>query len=145
MIALIQRVSIASVVIAGSTVASIGLGLLAFIGVEKKDSAAHAGRLADKLLDYRVFSDEQGKMNRCLRDVNGSILLVSQFTLVAKTHKGLRPSFSAAAPPEQGAVLFQRLIDEVKARYAQVASGVFGADMQISLVNDGPVTFWLQV
>lgn len=144
MIVLIQRVTAASVVIDADIIASINTGLLAFIGIEKKDTEAQINRMAEKMLLYRVFTDKQGKMNLSLKDIGGGILLISQFTLLADTRKGLRPSFSAAAPPAQGALLFGKLVEVVRAKHAPVGCGVFGADMQVSLINDGPVTFWLQ-
>jgi D-tyrosyl-tRNA(Tyr) deacylase len=145
MIGLIQRVSEAGVVVEGRTVGRIGRGLLVLVGVEKLDDEATARRLLERILGYRVFSDEQGKMNLSLAEVGGELLLVSQFTLVADTHKGTRPSFSSAAPPERGKVLFEYFVTLAKKSHPKVESGVFGADMKVSLVNDGPVTFWLQV
>jgi D-tyrosyl-tRNA(Tyr) deacylase len=144
MIALMQRVSQASVSVAGQCVASIGPGLLVLIGVRPADDAASAERLLDRLLKYRVFSDEAGKMNLNLEQAKGQLLLVPQFTLAADTHKGLRPSFSSAAPPEQGKRLYEHLVGTAQGRLGKVGSGVFGADMAVSLVNDGPVTFWLE-
>ena len=145
MIGLIQRISEASVVVEGCTVGQIGRGLLVLVGVEKFDDETIAKRLLDRLLGYRVFPDAQGKMNLSLTDIGGELLLVPQFTLAADTHKGTRPSFSSAAPPEKGAELFERFVQMAKQRHGQVETGVFGADMKVSLVNDGPVTFWLQV
>lgn len=145
MIALIQRVSSASVDIAGRRVAAIERGLLAFIGVESGDGTAQAQRLAERILHYRLFADAAGKMNRSLHECEGGLLLVPQFTLVADTHSGLRPSFPRAAPPSEGKVLFESLAAYARQRHKTVAEGVFGADMAVSLVNDGPVTFWLQV
>lgn len=145
MIALLQRVSMAQVAIDGATVAAIGRGLLVLLGVEAGDSTAEADRLLDRVLNYRVFSDPAGKMNLSLRDVGGGLLLVPQFTLAADTRKGLRPGFSTAAPPEQGRVLFEHVVTQARRAHAQVATGRFGADMQVSLTNDGPVTFWLQL
>jgi len=142
--ALLQRVLGARVEVQGETVGAIDQGLLALIGVEKHDDAASAERLLHKLLNYRVFSDPAGKMNLSLSDVGGGLLLVSQFTLVADTRSGLRPSFSSAAPPEQGRALFEHLLAQAGARHPHVASGRFGADMQVHLVNDGPVTFLLE-
>ncbi|WP_286784305.1 MULTISPECIES: D-aminoacyl-tRNA deacylase [Pseudomonas] len=142
--ALLQRVRGARVEVQGETVGAIDQGLLALIGVEKHDDAASAERLLHKLLNYRVFSDPDGKMNLSLSDVGGGLLLVSQFTLVADTRSGLRPSFSSAAPPEQGRALFEHLLAQAGARHPRVASGRFGADMQVHLVNDGPVTFLLE-
>jgi D-tyrosyl-tRNA(Tyr) deacylase len=142
--ALIQRVKHASVTVDGSTIGAIDHGLLALIGVEKGDSEAEADKLLHKLLHYRVFSDDAGKMNHNLQQAEGGLLLVSQFTLAADTHKGLRPSFSSAAPPEEGQRLFHYLVDRARAAWPQVATGQFGADMQVALTNDGPVTFLLE-
>ncbi len=144
MIGLLQRVREASVVVDEETVAAIGQGLLVLVGVEKGDSEAQAERLLERLLTYRVFADEAGRMNRSLRDVGGGLLLVPQFTLAADTRKGTRPSFTPAAPPEEGARLFAHLLQQAQRQYGEVASGRFGADMQVRLVNDGPVTFWLR-
>jgi D-tyrosyl-tRNA(Tyr) deacylase len=145
MIGLLQRVREARVSVEGREVGAIGAGLLVFVGVEKGDDERTAARLLERLLSYRVFGDDQGRMNRSLRDVGGGLLLVSQFTLAADTRKGARPSFSSAAPPDDGRRLFEHLVALARAGHAQVATGEFGADMQVSLVNDGPVTFWLQV
>lgn len=145
MIGLLQRVSQASVVVAGETVGAIEQGLLVLVGVEPHDGEAEAGRLLERLLGYRVFSDDDGKMNRSLKDVGGGLLLVPQFTLAADTRKGARPSFSSAAHPQHGERLFSHLLARAHQVYPRVASGRFGADMQVQLVNDGPVTFWLQV
>lgn len=142
--ALIQRVKRASVEVEGDIVGSIDHGLLALVGVEKEDDAAAAEKLLHKLLHYRVFSDADGKMNQNLQQVNGGLLLVSQFTLVADTRKGLRPSFSSAAPPAQGKRLFNLLVTQARAAWSNVATGEFGADMQVALINDGPVTFLLE-
>lgn len=142
--ALIQRVKRASVEVEGELVGSIDHGLLALIGVEKHDDATTVEKLLYKLLHYRVFSDADGKMNQNLQQVNGGLLLVSQFTLAADTHKGLRPSFSSAAPPAQGEELFDLLVSQARATWPNVATGEFGADMQVALVNDGPVTFLLE-
>ncbi len=145
MIALLQRVTGAQVAIAGHTVAAIAQGLLVLIGVERGDGEHEADRLLERLLTYRVFPDETGRMNRSLRDIEGGLLLVPQFTLAADTHSGTRPSFTPAAPPEEGAALFDYLRVIANKKHSSVAVGVFGADMQVSLINDGPVTFWLQV
>lgn len=145
MIALLQRVSMAQVVIDGVTVGAIGCGLLVLLGVEAGDTTAEADRLLDRVLNYRVFIDPAGKMNLSLRDVGGGLLLVPQFTLAADTRKGLRPGFSTAAPPEQGRVLFEHVVMQAQRTHAQVATGRFGADMQVTLTNDGPATFWLQL
>jgi D-tyrosyl-tRNA(Tyr) deacylase len=143
--ALIQRVREARVEVDGACVGEIGQGLLALVGVQPEDDAASVQRLLQRLLNYRVFSDADGKMNLSLRDVQGGLLLVSQFTLAADTRSGLRPSFSTAAPPAQGRELFELLLSEARAQHVPVASGRFGADMQVQLINDGPVTFLLEV
>lgn len=143
MIGLLQRVTRARVDVGGETVAEIGAGLLVLVGIEKADDEAAAARLLARLLGYRVFTDAAGRMNRSLADTGGGLLLVSQFTLAADTRNGARPSFSAAAPPEQARSLYAHLVSLAGERHPQVASGVFGADMQVSLTNDGPVTFWL--
>jgi len=144
MIALLQRVTRAGVEIAGEPHASIGRGLLVLIGVKPEDDEPRASKLADRLLSYRVFDDEAGKMNLSLRQIEGDLLLVPQFTLAADTRHGLRPGFSGAAPPDQGRRLFDFLVQAAASRHATVQSGVFGANMQVSLVNDGPVTLWLE-
>lgn len=145
MIGLLQRVREARVVVADETVGEIGPGLLVLVGVEKGDTESQADRLLERLLGYRVFADEDGKMNLSLRDTQGGLLLVPQFTLAADTRKGARPSFSSAAAPEKGQSLFEYFLNQAKGAHAEVASGRFGADMLVSLTNDGPVTFWLQV
>jgi D-tyrosyl-tRNA(Tyr) deacylase len=141
---LIQRVRQARVEVAGEVVVSIDQGLLVLVGVEREDDHARADKLLHKLLNYRVFSDEQGKMNRSLKDIDGGLLLVSQFTLAADTRSGLRPSFSSAAPPALGEALYDYLLKQASEQHRQVACGRFGADMQVHLVNDGPVTFLLE-
>lgn len=141
---LLQRVRGARVDVAGGTVGAIDQGLLVLVGVEPQDTRASADKLLHKLLNYRVFSDADGKMNLSLKDVGGGLLLVSQFTLAADTRSGMRPSFSRAAPPALGAELFDYLLEKAKNSHATVASGQFGADMQVHLVNDGPVTFLLE-
>ncbi|PHS69705.1 MAG: D-tyrosyl-tRNA(Tyr) deacylase [Methylophaga sp.] len=145
MIGLLQRVQRANVDIANKQVAKIGKGLLVLIGIEHHDSERQADRLLSRLLGYRIFSDNEDKMNLSLQDINGGLLLVPQFTLVANTQKGMRPSFSSAAVPEQGRILFEYLCLQAKQQYHTVQSGIFATDMQVSLTNDGPVTFWLQV
>ena len=145
MIALLQRVSEARVRVANESVAAIDRGVLALLGVERGDGEAQADRLLARLLDYRVFPDAEGKMNLSLRDIGGELLLVPQFTLAADTRKGLRPGFSSAAPPAEGERLFNYLFARARREHPHVTSGVFGADMQVSLTNDGPVTFWLRV
>jgi D-tyrosyl-tRNA(Tyr) deacylase len=145
MIGLLQRVSHASVDIEGKVVAVIEAGLLVLVGVQKTDGAAQAERLLDRLLNYRVFPDAQGKMNLSLRDTGGGLLLVPQFTLAADTRSGTRASFTTAAEPALAKTLFESVVATAKARHPLVSSGVFGADMQVTLTNDGPVTFWLEV
>ena len=144
MIGLLQRVSSARVDIGGETVGAIGRGLLVLVCAERGDDEASAARLLERLLNYRVFSDALGKMNLSLRDVDGGLLLVPQFTLAADTRKGMRPSFTSAAPPEAGLRWFNRLVERARAAHTVVETGQFGANMQVHLVNDGPVTFWLQ-
>ncbi|MDO4708420.1 MAG: D-aminoacyl-tRNA deacylase [Pseudomonadota bacterium] len=145
MLALIQRVSSAKVEVEGETVGRIGAGLLALVCAEPDDAAASVVRMAEKLLGYRIFADEAGRMNRSLRDSGGQLLLVSQFTLAADTRSGLRPSFSSAASPALAEQLYTQLIAECRQRHpAGVEIGRFGAHMQVSLVNDGPVTFMLR-
>ena len=145
MIGLIQRVSEASVTVESSVAGQISRGLLVLLGVEKHDNHRSAQRLLERLLGYRVFPDDTGRMNLSLADIGGGLLLVPQFTLAADTRRGTRPSFSSAASPELGAELFEYFVQIAREKHAIVATGVFGADMQVSLVNDGPVTFWLQV
>ncbi|RUR54336.1 D-aminoacyl-tRNA deacylase [Vreelandella populi] len=141
---LIQRVRKASVTVEGQTIGAIDQGLLALVGVEKGDSDAAVEKMLHKLLHYRIFSDAEGKMNLNLQQIDGSLLLVSQFTLAAETHKGLRPGFSSAAPPAEGERLFNGLVTRAQSAWPKVAIGQFGADMQVALVNDGPVTFLLE-
>jgi D-tyrosyl-tRNA(Tyr) deacylase len=145
MIALLQRVSQASVVVDGNTIGAIDAGLLVLLCAEKGDSEREADALLAKLLGYRVFGDAAGKMNLSVRDVAGGLLLVPQFTLAADTKSGTRPSFTPAAKPEDGLRLFDYAVRQAKAAHAIVETGQFGADMKVSLTNDGPVTFWLQV
>jgi D-tyrosyl-tRNA(Tyr) deacylase len=142
-IALIQRVTEARVVVAGEVVGSIDRGVLAFVAVEPGDTDARAERLLERVLGYRVFPDADGRMNLSVADVGGGLMLVSQFTLAADTRKGMRPSFSSAAAPDEGRRLFEHLVERARAAHPEVATGRFGADMQVALVNDGPVTFWL--
>jgi len=144
MIGLLQRVSHAEVQIDQKLVAAIGLGLLVLVGVRPDDDEAKATRLAKRLLQYRIFPDAAGKMNLSLKEIQGELLLVPQFTLAADTAKGLRPGFSTAAAPELGRRLFDRLLEAARAEHGRVTSGVFGAHMQVSLTNDGPVTIWLE-
>ena len=143
MIGLLQRVTEARVTVAGETVGAIGRGLLVFVAVEQGDSEARADRLLERILGYRVFPDAEGRMNLSVSDIGGGLLLVSQFTLAADTRKGMRPSFSPAAAPDEGRRLFDHLVERACARHAPVATGRFAADMQVALVNDGPVTLWL--
>lgn len=142
--ALIQRVRQASVTVDGRETGAIDHGLLAFIGVERGDDEVQAERLLHKLLHYRVFSDPEGRMNRNLQQAEGGLLLVSQFTLAADTRKGMRPGFSSAAPPAEGQRLFDHLVARARAAWPGVATGEFGADMRVALINDGPVTFLLE-
>jgi len=145
MIGLLQRVSRASVTVKGNPVGAIERGLLVLLGVERGDTEAQAERLLERLLSYRVFPDDNDKMNLSLRDIQGGLLLVPQFTLPADTRKGSRPSFTPAAPPDEGERLFNYVVEKARLAHAVVATGQFGADMQVELINDGPVTFWLQV
>ena len=145
MIGLLQRVLNANVVIEGECVGAIQQGLLVLVGVERNDGETQADRLLERLLAYRVFADADGKMNCSVRDIHGDLLLVPQFTLPADTGKGNRPSFTPAAAPAQGKALFNYFVERAKANHGPVQTGVFGANMQVGLVNDGPVTFWLQV
>ena len=160
MIALLQRVTSASVRVGDQTVGEIGTGLLVFVGIKPDDADPDAHRILERLLKYRIFGDVAGKMNLSLQQIggglllgivpvldvllDGGLLLVPQFTLAADTRHGLRPGFSTAAPPEHGRRLFDVLLQAARAQHPQVASGQFGANMQVSLVNDGPVTFWLE-
>lgn len=145
MIALVQRVAQARVEVAGQVTGAIGPGLLVLVCAEPADGAAQVERLVDKLLKLRIFADGQGKMNLSVQDVAGGLLIVSQFTLAADTARGNRPSFTAAAPPGQGRALFEATLAAARARHPAVQAGVFGADMQVHLVNDGPVTIPLTV
>jgi D-tyrosyl-tRNA(Tyr) deacylase len=145
MIGLLQRVAEAKVEVDGASVGAIGSGLMVLVCAERGDSEAEADRLLERLLGYRVFGDADGKMNLSLRDVRGGLLLVPQFTLAADTHKGMRPSFTPAASPADGERLFDYLVARARASYSAVESGRFGAHMQVSLTNDGPVTIWLRV
>ncbi|MEJ2602747.1 MAG: D-aminoacyl-tRNA deacylase [Gammaproteobacteria bacterium] len=144
MIGLLQRVTAAAVHVDGDEIARIGTGLLVLVGVQREDTDRDAARLAERLLGYRVFPDEEGRMNRSVTDIGGDILLVPQFTLAANTRKGTRASFTSAAPPAEGRRLFHRLAEDMAAAHGRIATGVFGADMQVSLINSGPVTFWLE-
>ena len=144
MIGLIQRVRRAEVSSSGKPLGAIQRGILALIGVRRGDDRLAADRLLERLLAYRIFPDEEGRMNLSLREACGGLLLVPQFTLAADTHKGTRAGFSTAAPPEDARVLFGYLLERATATHAPVAAGEFGADMQVELINDGPVTFWLE-
>ena len=144
MIGLIQRVTSAEVRVAGEVVGAIARGLVALIAVRPEDTEASAERLLERLLSYRVFADAAGRMSLSTRDIGGGLLLVPQFTLAADTRKGTRAGFSTAAEPELARRLFGYLLDRARASYAPVSAGVFGSDMQVSLINDGPVTFWLE-
>ena len=144
MLGLIQRVSSASVVIDHETVGEIDQGILLLLGVQKHDAMGSADKLLRKVLNYRMFSDPEGKMNLSLSDINGGLLIVSQFTLAADTKKGLRPSFSSAAPPEPAENLYNHFVSHASQQHLKVQNGRFGANMQVCLVNDGPVTFMLE-
>jgi D-aminoacyl-tRNA deacylase len=144
LIALVQRVAEARVAVGGETLGAIGRGVLALVGVERGDAEREAARLAERVLGYRIFPDAEGRMNRSLADIGGGLLVVPQFTLAADTKSGTRPGFSTAAAPEAGERLFGAFVQECRARGVEPATGRFGADMQVSLVNDGPLTFWLQ-
>jgi len=145
MIGLLQRVGNARVEVNSQIIARIETGLLVLIGIEKEDTEAKADRLLERLLGYRVFPDPEGRMNRSLEDIQGGLLLVPQFTLAAETRKGTRPGFSRAAAPDLGARMFTYLLNRAYARYPGTVAGHFGAAMQVTLTNDGPVSFWLQV
>lgn len=145
MIGLIQRVTSAKVEVGGATVGQISVGLLVLLGVQRSDGSREADRLLERILTYRIFDDEQQRMNRSLLDVGGELLVVSQFTLAAGTHKGTRPGFSTAAPPEEGARWYDYFVGRARERIARVETGQFGANMAVHLVNSGPVTFWLEV
>lgn len=145
MIGLLQRVAQASVSVEGETVGAIGKGLMVLVCAERGDSEREADALLKKMLGYRVFSDAAGKMNLSVSDIGGGLLLVPQFTLAADTRSGTRPSFTPAAPPDQARTLFDYFASQAARQHGEVAMGRFGADMQVSLTNDGPVTFWLQV
>jgi D-tyrosyl-tRNA(Tyr) deacylase len=144
-IGLLQRVAQARVEVDGASVGSIGPGLMVLVCAERGDGQTEADRLLERVLGYRVFADAEGKMNLSLREVQGGLLLVPQFTLAADTHKGMRPSFTPAAPPADGERLFDYFVARARAAYAAVESGCFGAHMQVSLTNDGPVTIWLRI
>lgn len=141
---LIQRVKQASVVVDGETVGEIDQGVLLLLGVEKGDALPNAERLLQKVLSYRIFSDDEGKMNRSVSDIEGGLLIVSQFTLAADTRKGTRPGFSTAAAPSDAESLYNQFVEMARVAHSKIATGIFAADMQVSLVNDGPVTFLLE-
>lgn len=145
MLGLIQRVKHASVVVNNETVGEIQQGILLLLGIQKMDTEETVNKLIDKLLAYRVFADADNKMNCSVQQIDGGILVVSQFTLVADTRKGLRPSFSSAAPPVQAQALYDYFVTRLRSKHPKVATGIFAADMQVSLVNDGPVTFMLEM
>lgn len=145
MIGLLQRVTEARVLVDGAPIGEIARGVLVLVGVQPHDTLAHADKLLRRVLGYRVFPDAVGRMNVSVRELGGGLLLVPQFTLAADTRSGNRPGFSTAAPPELGRQLFGRLVEQARAQFQPVASGRFGADMQVELTNDGPVTFWLEV
>lgn len=145
MIALIQRVTHASVVINNETIGDINKGILLLLGIEKNDTEKIATRLLERVITYRIFADDTGRMNRSLRDIEGELLIVPQFTLPADTNSGTRPSFTPAAPPKLGKALFEFFLQQAHASPLLIQSGQFGADMQVNLTNDGPVTFWLHV
>lgn len=145
MIVLLQRVSRSAVSVSGQTIAQVNQGILALIGFERGDGNTELERMGQRLLNYRIFSDDESKMNLNVQQVGGGILLVPQFTLAADTNRGNRPSFSIAAAPDDGRRLFQQFAAQIQQQHADTACGEFGADMQVSLINDGPVTFWLQV
>jgi len=145
MIGLLQRVSRASVTVNNQIVGEIGLGLVVLIAVQRNDAAAQANRLLERVLTYRVFEDEAGRMNIDVTQANGGLLLVPQFTLAANTRKGNRPSFTDAAEPEVSKALYEELVDAARSKWNKVASGIFGENMDVSLINQGPVTFWLEV
>ena len=144
MIALIQRVTEASVAVDGETVAAIGPGMLALVAAEPDDDDKRAARLAERVLSYRIFADDSGRMNQSATDTGHAVLAVPQFTLAADTRRGNRPGFSTACPPDRAHGLFDCFVATLAARHARIDQGIFGADMQVALVNDGPVTFWLQ-
>ena len=145
MLGLIQRVKQASVTVNEVITGEIQQGILLLLGIQKNDTEETAKKLIEKILAYRIFSDENNKMNCSVQQIDGGILVVSQFTLAADTKKGLRPSFSSAAPPAQAEALYDYFVTQMRSKHPQVATGIFGADMQVSLINDGPVTFMLEM
>lgn len=144
MIALLQRVTKASVTVVNQEVAKISNGILVFTAVEDKDDDHTVQRMSNRILGYRIFSDAADKMNKSVVDINGELLIIPQFTLAAVTNKGLRPNFSNAASPEKGKIIFDQFLNTLNLKYDKVKSGIFAADMQVHLINDGPVTFWLE-
>ena len=142
---LIQRVSQASVEVESESVARIDQGLLLLLGIEASDTAKHSQKLINKVLNYRIFPDEDGRMNLSVKDIKGGLLVVSQFTLVADTRKGLRPGFSSAAKPDYAEQVYKEFVEQLRSQHSQVETGIFAADMKVSLCNDGPVTFLLDV
>ena len=145
MIALLQRVSAASVTVAGRVVGEIGAGVAALVCAERGDDESSASRLVERILSFRMFGDDAGRMNRSVRDIGGGLLVVPQFTLAADTRSGNRPSFTPAAEPARGRALYEHAVERARALHPKVATGEFGAHMQVQLVNDGPVTFWLRI
>ena len=145
MICLIQRVTQGSVTVQQKTIGSIQTGLVVLVGFQANDTLTNVTKMIHKLLHYRVFPDEQGKMNLNIQQIQGELLLIPQFTLAANTQSGLRPSFSSAAPPSQAETLFDEFVAQIQTQYQSIQTGEFGADMQVTLTNDGPVTFWLEV
>jgi len=145
MIGLIQRTGSASVTVGGQRIAAIGRGMLVLVGFVRDDDPDRVDRFIERLLNYRIFPDSHGRMNLSLRQIEGGLLLVPQFTLAADTGRGNRPSFTPAAPPERGQALFEELVARAEACWPHFGCGQFGAEMQVALVNDGPVTFWLEV
>ena len=143
--ALIQRVSQAKVMVANETTGEIATGILVLLAIEAQDNKATIEKMLNKILQYRIFTDNQNKMNKSLIDIQGGLLVVSQFTLAANTNKGLRPSFSSAADPEKAVILYNKFVKSAQQKHSNVATGVFGADMQVTLTNDGPVTFLLEI
>ena len=144
MIGLIQRVTSAQVNVKGAVVAEISQGLVLFLGIQKNDNETSAEQMLKRVLGLRVFSDDSSRMNLSLQDVSGNLLIISQFTLAADTQKGLRPSFSSAAPPDQAKLIYEYFVEQAHLSYKNIAAGIFGANMRVSLCNDGPVTFVLE-
>lgn len=145
MLALLQRVTHASVMVNNQTIGAINQGILVFVAIEPNDTELLANRLIERILGYRIFPDNQERMNLSVKDINGELLIVPQFTLAADTSKGMRPSFTSAAPPNLGEKLFNYFVSQLKTQYSRIATGKFGADMQVNLCNNGPVTFMLTI